>query len=179
MKLVNNLNKKAENMGVDSLLLFVILFLILAITLSLGTDILTSIQDTQDNDESTLANNESLTWAGNATAITSLQETVIASSVILYNNGSIVNNPNDVNYTVVESNHSIIIYNVSANYAWVTNALNITYSFHIGSAQRNITGQGITTQITLAKWTPTIALVIIIAIIIGILITYLARRFSN
>ena len=42
----------------------------------------------------------------------------------------------------------------------------------------NATGYGLTSMNTLAKWLPTIALVVVIAVIIGILIMYLARRFT-
>ncbi len=42
----------------------------------------------------------------------------------------------------------------------------------------NATGYGLSSMNTLAKWLPTIALVIVIAVIIGVLIVYLARRFT-
>ncbi len=46
------------------------------------------------------------------------------------------------------------------------------------STSYNVSVYGLSSMNTLAKWLPTIALVIIIAVIIGILIVYLARRFT-
>ena len=48
-----------------------------------------------------------------------------------------------------------------------------------GSVAYNATGYGLTAMNTFAKWLPTIALVVVIAVIIGILIVYLARRFAG
>lgn len=47
------------------------------------------------------------------------------------------------------------------------------------SVAYNATGYGLTAMNTFAKWLPTIALVVVIAVIIGILIVYLARRFAG
>jgi|TARA_R100000750_G_scaffold44897_1_gene30068 hypothetical protein len=47
-----------------------------------------------------------------------------------------------------------------------------------GTVAYNTSGYGLDSMNTFAKWLPTIALVIIIAIIIGILIVYLANRFT-
>ena len=46
------------------------------------------------------------------------------------------------------------------------------------STAYNATGYGLASMNTFAKWLPTIALVVVIAVIIGILIVYLARRFT-
>ena len=48
----------------------------------------------------------------------------------------------------------------------------------INSTAYNATGYGLSSVNTFAKWLPTIALVVVIAVIIGILIVYLARRFT-
>lgn len=47
-----------------------------------------------------------------------------------------------------------------------------------GSVAYNTSGYGLTSLNTFGKWLPTLALVIVIAVIIGILIVYLARRFT-
>tara|TARA_Y100000310_G_C20639552_1_gene793110 strand:+ start:548 stop:835 length:288 start_codon:yes stop_codon:yes gene_type:complete len=47
------------------------------------------------------------------------------------------------------------------------------------STAYNATGYGLQSMNTFAKWLPTIALVIVIAVIIGILIVYLANRFAR
>ena len=46
------------------------------------------------------------------------------------------------------------------------------------TAASNVSGQGLTALQTYADWMPTVALVCIAAIIVGIIIVYLARRFS-
>ena len=42
----------------------------------------------------------------------------------------------------------------------------------------NVTGFGLTSLNTFGTWLPTIALVVILAVIIGVLVVYLARRFG-
>ena len=59
---------------------------------------------------------------------------------------------------------------------WITSDLNISYSHLIGSYQRNASTYGLGSVNTLSKWIPTIALVVVIAIIIGVLLFYLARQ---
>lgn len=46
-----------------------------------------------------------------------------------------------------------------------------TYSY-------NITGFGLTSLNTLGKWLPTIGLVVVIAVIIGVIMIYLARQYT-
>lgn len=161
-------------MSIGNILPFVLIFITAAIAIGLGSDVLQEIEETQDNDEARLVNNESLTWAGNNTAIGFAQVSVVGDSVVLYNNGSKVNKGN--NYTVTAS--AITITNYSNVPEWVTSTLNVTYDYTIGSSARNATGKGLTAQNTFAKWLPTIALVIVIAIVLGILIVYLANRFG-
>ena len=48
----------------------------------------------------------------------------------------------------------------------------------VDSIAYNATGYGLQSMNTLAKWLPTIALVVVIAVIIGILVVYLANRFT-
>jgi hypothetical protein len=49
----------------------------------------------------------------------------------------------------------------------------------VGSAAANATGLGITSMSTLAEWTPTIALVIAAALILGIILTAFQTRGQN
>ena len=49
----------------------------------------------------------------------------------------------------------------------------------VNSTAYNASGYGLSALNTFAKWMPTLALVIIIAVIIGVLIVYLANRFTN
>lgn len=49
----------------------------------------------------------------------------------------------------------------------------------VNSTAYNATGYGLTSMNTFARWLPTLALVIVIAVILGVLIVYLARRFTQ
>ncbi len=153
----------------------VLVFLVVAIAIGLGADVLTEIRDTQDNNQATLTDNESLTWAGNNTAISlTTQGDIVAGSETVYN----ATDKFSTSEYVFNATAATIIFQNTTNATWLTDSLNITYGYLFGSAARNITKYGLTTQITFGKWLPTIALIVIIAIIIGILIVYLARRYT-
>ncbi len=47
-----------------------------------------------------------------------------------------------------------------------------------GTAAYNVAGFGLTSLTTIGEWLPTIALVVVAAVIIGVVILYLARRYS-
>ena len=48
----------------------------------------------------------------------------------------------------------------------------------VDSAAYNVAGFGLTSLTTIGSWLPTIALVVVAAVIIGVVILYLARRYS-
>ena len=50
--------------------------------------------------------------------------------------------------------------------------------FAAGTAAKNATTYSLESLQTLASWLPTIALVVVAAVIIGILVVYLMRRFT-
>ena len=175
-------------MEVNAIPALVILFLIIGIVFSLNTDLLSEIRDTQDNDVSDRATNQTVTWTGNNTAITLEHDNIVENTFVLYNNGSEVKQGvNSVagNYTVNSTFAEFYIFNSSPSgkvgfqSEWVTNKLNVTYSYFIGSAQRNASAYGLKAQINFAKWSPTIALVVIIAIIIGVILFYIGRRINQ
>ena len=178
--LFNNLNKKAQSMDVGGILPIVILFIIITIALSLGSEVLTSLRDTQTNTITTTINNESLTWAGNNTRIVLSEHDIVDGSLLLYNNGTIFNQAGSLNYSFIYENHSIIIRNITGGaFQIITATLNLTYDYWIGSYPRNLTGYGLATQSTLSRWTPTIAMVIVFAIILGVIMIYLYQRFAR
>lgn len=45
------------------------------------------------------------------------------------------------------------------------------------AADYNITGYGLTAMLTFGEWMPTLALIVIISVLVGVLIVYLAKRF--
>lgn len=165
----------AEDYTVGGLMGFAITFIIVAIAISLGADVLTDIKDTQ-KDTTTSFGNQSLSWAGNNTAIALASDRVVSDSLVLYNDGTKVNKGvGTLNYTV--QGGSITIINQSDGIQWNTSYLNSSYDYKIGSSQRNITEYGLQTQDTLGRWLPTIAMVIALVVVIGVLIVYLANRY--
>ena len=175
----NTLKNSKKGFTVGEILPIVMIFLTTIIAIGLGSQVLEQMQTTQDDDVVTAANNLTLTWGGNNTAM-GLGEGRV-SAVILYNNGSLVNQGD--NYTFTGGSLTVLNSSpsgkVGSQSEWLTETLNVTYTYNIGSAARNATGQGLNSQNTFAKWLPTIALVIMIAIIIGILIVYLAGKVGG
>lgn len=162
-------------MKVEAILGFVILFVTLSLVLSLNSDLLTTIRDTQE--DRTLSHaNITLTWAGNNTAMDLTAGRITPNSERVYNNGSLIARQSN-NYTVNFEGGAIIIKNQSGfgTPEWVTCCINISFDYAYGSTQRNATEFGLTTQNTIAKRLPTIALIIIIAIVIGVLLAYFLR----
>lgn len=148
-----------------------IAILTVAVVLGLGASILSSFQTSQ-TDLAASYGNETLTWTGNNTAMGLSEARVIASSVVLYNNGTLVNQGN--NYTV--GSNTITVVNTTSTVTWVTSDLNATYSYQYGSYARNSSDYGLTGVTTLASYVPTIALVIIASIVIGIILVFFSRR---
>ncbi|KKM23573.1 hypothetical protein LCGC14_1613860 [marine sediment metagenome] len=178
--------KGQQAMNIASLGVVAIALVVAAVILGMGGTILEKIQGTQ-TDNSAPHDNETLIWAGNNTPIGFLELRVLTSSVILYNNGSVVNKGagDNANYTVTSS--SITIINTSDDEGiggpkgvngsdWVTSDLNVTYSYNYGSAARNSSNFGLTGVATVAEFIPTIAIVAVAAIIIGIILVFFGRK---
>ena len=163
-----------EGTDIKDLFSYAMIILIAIIAMSLGADILQEIKDGADNDVAAHPN-ETLSWAGNNTPISLATGGIVSGSFILYNDNEIMGSNN---YSLDTTGGVLTPINVSESGIWITSGLNASYAYYYGSHTKNITGYGLITQITMAKWMPTIALVLIISVIIGILITYLARRFT-
>ncbi len=103
----------------------IIMFFVVVI---IGVVFLGQIEDNVAATEVTipLANNESLTWAGNNTAITLANDDLVAGSDILYNSTTILTRNTD--YTITRS--TITFTNKSSTLVWNTNTkgLNLTYT---------------------------------------------------
>lgn len=128
--------------------------------------IISGVQDETSDFQATLSNNQTLTWLGNNTAMTFTEGRVIPSSVVLYNNGTVVSSVG--NYTVTATGLTVTNVSPTNDPEWVTGTLNVTYSYNFGSAAYNATREGLGANQTLSSFLPLIALVVIGAIIIGI-----------
>ena len=157
-------------LGINDLGTIAIGILIAVVILGIGGTILEKIQDTQGDTSVTLANNESLTWAGNNTAISFSQGNVVTGSETVYN---ATDKFSTSEYTITSG--SITFLNTS-NDTWLTDKLNITYSYKIGSPARNATGFGLQGISTFAEFVPTIAIVSVAAIVIGIILLFFGRK---
>lgn len=177
-------NRKAQA-GIGDLGSFAIAILIGAVILGLGGTILDKIKTTQTDNTGVLSLNESLTWAGNNTAISFFQESVQTGTVKLYFNGTFINQ--GANYTF--SGNSIVI--VNSTNLWngsnhsennhnpnliVTNKINVSYSYSFGSSAKNTTEFGLTGVGTMSEFIPTIAIVAVAAIVIGVILVFFGRR---
>ena len=184
MKSSHYYRKAQGNLNISSLGSIAIALLIAAVMLGLGATILTKIQGTQ-SDNTADNGNQSLTWAGNNTAIEFNSDRVNTGSVVLYNNASVVNRGvgDAANYTV--SQGSITILNSSNgpdgtnSASWVTSDLNASYSYQFGSQARNSTGFGLSGTVVFAEFIPTIAIVAAAAIVISVLLLMFGRRRND
>ena len=169
--------KGQQQLNISSLGVIALTLVLAAVILGLGATVLDKIKATQ-TDSSNTVDNKTLTWAGNNTAISLGQGRISASSGVLYSNNTLVNNPSDANYTLGDS--SITITNVTdngtASFEWVTSNLNLTFTYKFGSAARNTTGFGTTGTNTMAEFIPTIAIIAVAAIVIGIVLVMFGRR---
>ena len=143
------------------------------------------IKTTQTEITATTNNNVSLTWAGNNTAISLGQSGVISSSFKLYNNGTIVNEGSaTVNYTLTDGAVTIINQTIAwsgtagsgAPNTLETDTLNASFDYKFPSAARNTSTSGLAGVNTMAEFIPTISVVAIAGILIGIILIFFGRK---
>lgn len=187
MKVILKYRKGQQQLNIASIGTIALTLVVAAVVLGLGATILDKIQGTQ-TDNTGAYGNQTLVWAGNNTLI-GLQPRIVTSSVALYNNGSIVNPGAGVspNYTV--STNGITIINTSSGTGglsggpkginssdWITDKLNCSYNYYIGSDAYNSTQYGLAATTTVAEFIPTIAIVAAAAIVIGIILVFFGRK---
>ena len=182
MESLFNSRKGQAQLGINDIGTLAFAIILGAIILGLGATILDKIKTTQTDTSTTLANNESLTWAGNNTLITFAQSPITVGSQLVYNNGTLIAASN---YTIstggISFQNDTTLYNGSdgvqdTTSLIVTDKLNITYSYTFGSSALNTTGFGLTGMNTMAEFIPTIAIVAISAVVIGIILVFFGRR---
>ena len=165
--------KRKGQTNLANLGITILAIVVAVIIIAFLSTILTEFEGLQDDDTASKPF-DTLTWAGNNTAIGFIESRVDTGSVILYNNGSSVNKGE--NYTVTEG--SITITNISGTKdpEWITDDINVSYNYFIGSHARNISTTGISANLTFASFVPVIAIVAISAIIIGLVLFMFGRR---
>ncbi len=182
MKGLTKCRKGQKTFNIASLGVIAIALVVAAVILGMGGTILEKIQGAQSDSSATVSNNDSLTWAGNNTAISFIQSRISTSTVVLYNNGTKVNKGSgtSANYTVTST--AITILNSSlgpkgvTGSDWLTSELNASYSYSYGGVAFNSSNSGLTGVATMSEFIPTIAIVAVAVIVIGLVMVMLGRR---
>lgn len=174
MKTIFRNKKGQQSFTIASIGQIAIALLVVAIIIGLSTTIMEKIKKTAD-DNSGNTGNITLTWAGNNTAIGFSGERLTGGASVFNGTGDANDIPN-TRWVIVPANGTIIFHNDSeSNLTWDTSALVVNADTLIGSAAFNISGFGIEGQSTLAEFIPTIAIIAIAAVVIGILLIMFGR----
>ncbi len=176
MKALPNDRKGQQTMNISAIGTIAIALLIAAVILGLGGTILTTMQGAQTDTVSTTPFNESFSWLGNNTAQSFAQSRVNLNSLVVYCNVSLLTL--DANYTV--NSFGVTIINLSSTANGMGHNLqlcgfNMTYDYQSGSEAYNASGFGLTGMTTVAEFIPTIAIIAMAAIIIGVLLLFFGR----
>ena len=169
--------KGQQQMNISSIGSIAIAILVAVVILGLGATILQKIQATQKDTSVTVGDNDSFAWPGNNTEVGFSQSRVNAGSVVLYCNATILTSGN---FSATSSGISII--NTTLGDLGLELDLcnfNISFSHLIGSEARNATGFGIDGVVDMAEFVPTISLIAVAAIVIGIVLVMFGRRKLN
>ena len=164
---------------IDDLGKVAISIIVFVVIVGIGASILSTMQTAQTN--SAASTYELLSWAGNNSAMGTTNCPIVPGSFTLKNNATTVNQGD--NYTVSLTGCSVTITNKSGDNwggrsEWVTSNLNFSYSYYFGSVARNATGYGLSGVNKLASFTPTIAIVVAAAIVLGAITLLFGRKIE-
>ena len=167
-------NKKGQSFTIQSIGQIAIALLVVVIIIGLSTTILEKIKKTADDDGGNTGN-ISLTWVANNTAID------FGGDERLTGGGTVFNGTGDANVIpntlwTIFLNSTIVFTNNTNQTGWDTANFVLNANTLIGSSSFNITGLGIDGQGTLAEFVPTIAIIAIAAVVIGIVLVFFGRR---
>jgi len=173
---MKDMTKKAQ-MNLANLGSIAMALVVAVVIIGIMGTILAEIQGTQADNTVSLANNKSFTWVDNDTVFSFAEDRVSTGSVVMYCNDTKMGL--NVNYTTNSS--GVRIQNQTAsdtgsNSSFNNCLYNMTFSYNIGSEAYNISNKGQSANVTLANFIPTIAIVAISAIIIGLVLVMFRRR---
>lgn len=120
-------------------------FIIILVGVVLIDNIADSISEIDDT--IAIANNDTLTWAGNNTAMSLSYDELVSGTEVVYNNGTKINKGN--NYTTNYEQGTITIINQSGDDGigeqseWVTDAINASYTYQAEGYIDNATARTI------------------------------------
>jgi hypothetical protein len=159
-------------MNVQDLLPLSVAFVVITIVVSLGATVITDIQDTQYEFTSASQINESKLMINNTA--TSLAYNRWLSDPLVYNATTKLGSGN---YTFDATAGTLTLKSILA-YNNTNLTISYNYTVDVLNDDYNISAHGLEASTTFGDWLPTIALVVIIAVIIGVIIVYLANRFA-
>jgi hypothetical protein len=163
-------------MELKDISMLAITLLVTAVVIGLMSQVLASFQTNMQDSSVISASNNTLTWAGNNTAMSLVENRV--TGVVLYNNGSLVNQGD--NYTFNQYGITILNQSPSGKVGfqseWVTDKLNVTKTYSIGSVAYNSSVYGLNTNNTIASYLPLLGLISIAAVIVGIVFVMFMRK---
>lgn len=154
----------------DLLLYTVVICCTVIVCASLAT-FLTDLQSVQVDSASQAVVNESRTVYKDIAVAYAYTTWAGAPTVLDENNTAVPTS----NYTYSASAGTITL----AEGGYNNTKFNVSYTYNFDSlgTDYNVSGYGTTSLITFGEWTPTIALVLMLVVIVGVLIVYLAKRF--
>lgn len=162
--------KGQTQLGISSIAVIALALILAAVVLGLGGTILDKIKSTQSDNTAITPTNETLTFAGNNTGVALNEERPQVGSEQVWNASFLLTRGTEYNFT----GRAIIFINISENNSDF-NTFNVSYSYNFGSAARNGSDFGLAGVVTFAEFIPTIAIVAIAAIVIGIVLVMFGR----
>jgi len=144
-----------------------------AVIIGVMASVLVELQATQDDNQATKATNETFTFI-NGTKQGFSEGRV--KSVVVYNQTHVVTSVTGMSYTLFEDGITFLNDTDETEWSGEADDLNVTITYNIGSEAYNITNTGQSSNLTLANFIPTIAIVAISAIIIGLVLIMFRRR---
>ena len=175
-------SRKAQQSPTNAIIgvgMIAITLMVAAVIIGLGNTILEKISVTQTDNSATIANNESFAYPGNNTLTTFTNSRVQTGSVRVYCNATILTAGVTQNYTTETFGVRIINQTAATSGMGLDLQLctyNMTYAFNYGSSARNTTQFGVVGLSTMGSFLPTVAIVAMAGIVIGIILVFFGRR---
>lgn len=170
--------------NLDRLVPTALTIIVTIIVLVIMIQVNSNFQSQQSQTTATVAN-ETITFVNN-TATGLAQNNLIGGSMVVYGgNGTSVLNPQikilnvGRNYTVDYNGGSITFLNQTPDDWFGRSTLNVSYQYYFGSYSYNISRYGVSGLSTLNSYMPTVVLVLVAAIIVGIIFSYLIVKKRN
>jgi len=158
-------------MEVMDLFTYAVVVVVVVVAVSLGATVLMDIQDSQQGSATGTVANESRTMVLNS-AVTFQYDAWTGAPTVLDENDTAVDASN---YSYSATAGTLTLLEAGVN----NTPFNVSYGFtyEVYPVDYNTTVGGLDSLATWGEWMPTIALVVVITVVLGVLLVYLARRF--